>query len=255
MNYLLKAIIGFATLALILILVAGCEETASANAEVPGKVRLVEKSGDSALVETGIDADDPPGFINPDRNGILLQWNAELSESLKEYYVYRRSLDSLGNFQRIATVRPPDTIYTDPTTQIDTTYFYFVAAANEEGDEGERSAVEYYTLLAKPLLDFPVGNQNYTGIFQWRFSDLSAFDFIFRLEMLGVDDEYVPHTVLLENLEGNIQPTQEWTASELGLGNLTAGSYRWRIDVRVPRNDPESLRQGSESPWGTFRVQ
>lgn len=243
-----------------ILLSPGCKESNTNNTPPPPKVVLTPKSPDSAAVETGIDAEDPP--TNPDhlKNGILIQWYPVTHDGLRAYDVYRRMGDSTGNFQKIVEVIQPfgtnkDTVYIDTDTLLslyDTTYYY-VVARDEDGQEGERSRIDHYTLLPKPSLNAPTGGQIFTGTFDWNFSpDFVAQYFIFRLET-GAGNQYFPYHTGLYETTGNVQPRQVWSLADLGLASLPGGGqqYRWRIDTR----DFNDNRTGSESPWGVFSVQ
>lgn len=241
---------------LLLVLVSNCKNTVTNEILPPPQVKFVEKSPDSAAVETGIDAEEPPGVLpDPNKNAIFLQWHPVEHEGLQSYDVYRRAIDSTGNFLKIAEVLQAfgsrDTTYMDTSAQLQTLYYYYIVARDERGEEGERSKTEHYTLLPKPRVNIPVGNTLFSGFFDWTFQNSYVPQFfIFRLERQVAGNEYTPVQLKLLELN-NIVPDQRWTAQELGLSPLAPGNYRWRIDIRVLRDN----RQGAESEWGLFQVQ
>ncbi|MCB0312712.1 MAG: hypothetical protein KDH84_05525, partial [Calditrichaeota bacterium] len=52
-----------------------------------------------------------------------------------------------------------DTSYLDLSVNLDTVYYYYVIARDEDGQEGERSRIDFYRLLPRPKsLNAPVGN-------------------------------------------------------------------------------------------------
>lgn len=236
----------------------GCKDSASNNTPPPPKVVLVEKSSDSSAVETGIDAEDPVNNPDPVKNGIIIQWHPVDHEKLKAYDVYRRDTDTTGGFQKIAAVdqsfNARDTVYLDQDVSLDTIYYYYIVARDEEGGEGEPSEKDHYTLYAKPTLDTPINGQLFNGTngsFQWTFfSGIPPQYFIFRLEKRGADLNYAPYFLKLHE-HTNFNNPQIWTLAEIGLTSLGQGTYRWRIDVR----DFTDNRKGSESNWGQFEVQ
>lgn len=250
----------FASAAVILsiLLFFGCKETTTDNSPPPPRVVLVEKSPDSSAVETGIDAEDPPNSSNPDKNGILIQWHPVNHNGLRAYDVYRRARDTGGNFQKIAEVIQPfgarDTVYIDTTAGLDTLYYYYVRARDENGKEGEPSEIDHYTLWPKPTLNAPTNGQVFTsGIFDWSFGDFVPQHFIFRLEW-GIGNQYFPYYIGIYELIGNVEPRQTRTLAELlpeSLRPLPGGrQYRWRID----KHNINDNRIGSESSWEVFVV-
>ncbi|MCK6620709.1 MAG: fibronectin type III domain-containing protein [Calditrichaceae bacterium] len=247
-----------AVVILSILLSLGCKESNTNNTPPPPKVVLAPKSADSMAVETGIDAEDPPTNPDPLKNGILIQWYPVSHDGLRAYDVYRRMDDSTGNFQKIAEVIQPfgtrDTVYIDTTAGLDTTYLYYVRARDEDGQEGERSRIDYYTLWPKPTLNAPTNGQEFAGIFDWSFGDLVPQHFIFRLEW-GIGNQYFPYHTGIYELIGSVEPRQTRTLAELvpdTLRPLPAGrQYRWRID----KYDINNNHRGSESSWEVFLVQ
>ncbi len=239
-------------------LLNSCKNTVNNEILPPPQVKFVEKSSDSAAVETGIDAEEPPANVgsNPLKNAIFLQWHPVIYEGLKAYDVYRRASDTTGSFTKIAEVLQAfgsrDTTYLDTSAQLQTLYYYYIIARDDKGNEGERSHTEHYTLLPKPQqLNIPVGNSLYSGFFEWTFQNSYVPQYIiFRVEKQVVGEEYQPYDLKLLELN-SISPVQHWTAQELGLASLSPGNYRWRVDIRILRDN----RQGAESVWGYFRVQ
>lgn len=240
-----------------ILLIFGCKETTTDNSPPPPRVVLVEKSPDSSPVETGIDAEDPPNIPDPDKNGILIQWYPVNHDGLRAYDVYRRPWDTSGNFQKIAEVIQPfgvrDTVYIDTTAGLDTLYYYYVRARDEDGREGEPSEIDHYTLMPKPSLNAPTNGQVFADIFDWSFEELVPQHFIFRLEW-GVGNQYFPYYTGIYELIGSVQPRQTRSLAELvpdTLRPLPGGrQYRWRID----KCDINNNRTGSESSWGVFLV-
>lgn len=233
--------------------ILNCNKSESDNTPPPPKVVLVEKSSDSSAVETGIDAE---GGVDPNKNGILVEWHPVDHKDLKSYDVYRRHSDTAGNFQRIAEVLQPfgsgDTVYLDLDVSLDTIYYYYIVARDEK-NEGEPSGMDHYTLQPKPALTSPINDQLFGGSFEWDFGGQATQYFIFRLEKRGVDNNFAPYFLKLHEVSA---PTggyghQAWNLSQIGLSVLDGGDYRWRIDVR----DFLDNRIGSESDWETFRVQ
>ncbi len=256
--YLFTSVIGI----LSILLSPGCKESNTNNTPPPPKVVLTPKSPDSAAVETGIDAEDPVNIpADPNKNGILIQWYTVNHDGLRAYDVYRRMGDSTGNFQKIAEVIQPfgtnkDTVYIDTDTllSLDDTTYYYVVARDEDGQEGERSRIDHYTLLPKPSLNGPDGGQIFAGTFDWNFSsDFVAQYFIFRLET-GAGNQYFPYHTGLYETTGNVNSRQIWSLAQLGLAPLPSGQYRWRIDTRNYFDYYPYNRTGSESPWGEFWV-
>lgn len=241
----------------ILALNISCKETASNNNPPPPRAILMEKSPDSAAVETGIDAEDPTDRLpDPNKNGILIEWHPVEHKNLRAYDVYRRATDTTGNFLKVGEVIQAfgagDTVYLDLEVSLDTIYYYYVVARDEDGLEGEPSEIDHYTLVHKPALSSPVNGQPFdgtTGTFEWSFSGYGAQYFVFRLEKRGADITYLPYFLKLHELTNYGQ--QAWNLMAIGLNTLGPGYYRWRIDVRILRDD----RKGSESDWEEFRVQ
>ena len=238
----------------------GCTEPNSVDNPPPAQVILVEKSSDSSAVERGIDAEQPLGvFPVPEQNAIYLEWYGLDEDDLAAYDIYRRDRDTTGNFQKIAEVPrrfgQTDTSYLDLSVNLDTVYYYYVIARDEDGQEGERSRIDFYRLLPRPKsLNAPVGNTLFQGFFEWDFDeDFVAQYFIFRLEKNNGSGEFFPYYLGLLDTEGRTQPNQRWSLEEVGLTALDPGQYRWRIDVR--RFDDRNNREGSESTWETFQVQ
>jgi hypothetical protein len=239
------------------IFIFSCKETTTNTNPPPPRVVLVAKSPDSAVVETGIDAEDPIDRLpDPDKNGILIEWHPLDHKNLRAYDVYRRAIDTTGNFLKVGEVIQPfgarDTVFLDLEVSLDTIYYYYVVARDEDGLEGDPSEIDHYTLVHKPTLNSPINGQSFngtTGTFVWSFSGYGAQYFIFRLEKKGVDNAYSLHAVILNEVTDYGQ--QVWNLTEIGLNTLDPGQYRWRIDVRILRDD----RKGSESGWEEFQVQ
>ena len=246
-------------ISVLLIVLAGlsCKESASANLQpaLPA-VQLVAKAADSAAVERGIDAEEPPpGQELPERNAIFLHWHPIVNENLASYDVYREQGDSLGDFDLIARITrqisAPDTFYYDLTASLDTTYYYYVIARNEDDIDSEPSRIEYYTLLPKPTeLLVPVDNETFSGVFEWNFSaNFVPFPFLMRIErQVGAQDVFAPYTVRALSTTQNVLPNQRWTLAQTGIGTIPTGRYRWRIEVV----EDGELRSGAESAWAFF---
>lgn len=241
-------------------IILGCTQSTTADNPPPNKVLLVEKSPNSAPVERGIDAEHPTDvFPVPDENGIFLEWYSSDETDLIAYDIYRRAENLNGNFTRVGQVFQRfgdiDTSYLDMTAGVDTIYYYYVVARDEDNQESDSSDIEQYKLLHKPeSLNAPIGNSLFGGVFDWKFSDnFIAQYFIFRLEKIDSNNDYQPHFLALLDTEGRTQADQVWTQAELGITSLTPGNYRWRIDVR--RFDERLNREGAESEWGEFRVE
>ena len=240
------------------LLLLNCKKTESNNTPPPPRVILMEKSPDSAAVETGIDAE---GGIDPNKNGIFVQWHPVDHKDLKAYDVYRRQSNTTGNFQRIAEVLQSfgsgDTTYLDLDVGLDTVYYYYVIA-RDENNEGERSATDHYMLQPKPILTSPINNQSFgiTNVFKWDFGGQGTQYFIFRLEKRGADTNFAHYFLMLHDVSAPIgggntggYGPQTWNLSQLGVNTLDPGDYRWRVDVRDFLDD----RTGSESDWGMFQ--
>ncbi len=236
------------------LIISGCQNTTEGDNEPPPQVQLISKSPDSALVETGIDAQDPETGIDPSKNGIYLEWHPLQINDLRSYRVYRRAVDTTGNFSLIAEIAQSfgstDTSFLDTNVELQIIYYYYVTAEDEDGLESDPSRLDHYTLLPKPNLVTPTGRQDFQGRFAWTFSpNYVPLNFIFRLDRV-VGEEYLPLEVKLLETIGNNQPDQDWGVNQVGIAALTPGVYRWRIDVRTLRDD----RLGAESEWGFFVV-
>jgi len=229
----------------------------------PERVQLLPKLSDTLEVATGleqgIDAENPAEVVpgNETMNGISLQWE-RLSSEVEQYQIFRRADNPDGNFQQVGSVFPDrteaDTTFLDrDSLDVDRSYYYSVRALNSEGLAGELAEPDYYMLMPKPALRYPVVEaQQYNDTFQWELDGFVETYFIFRLEKLGVR-KYVPLIAFMRDITGNIQSEQQWTLQQLAqdsLYDLSAGSYRWRIDVRR-LND---IQRGAESNWGYFKV-
>ena len=183
-----------------------------------------------------------------------MEWRTLDDDELSRYAVYRRAIDSLGNFQRVALVSPPDTSYIDTEVGLDTTYFYYVRGTNRDGDEGDPSRTDFYRLEGKPLLISPDNFQVFAGTFRWEFARYVSQYFILRIERQVATNRYEPHLLRLLEVVANVQPEQVWTAAQAGIGTLPSGTYRWRVDVRNFRDRFPDNREGAESAWGEFVV-
>ena len=230
-----------------------CEDSTGNNNTPPGKVILVQKSAEDALVETGIDAQYD---LNTKRDGIFLQWYSVEEENLAAYDIYRSSVDSSSAFKRIAAIpkisNNIDTFYVDNSPEVypqsglsALRYYYYVVARDAEGAVGERSRVENYKLEEYSVLNAPDDHTKFDSTFQWNFPVNQPDSFVFRIMRQG---DSAPFFVMQH--QNTYFPTQDWTMFELGLNSLPAGIYQWRIDIIGPEEN-----NGSESDWLSFRVQ
>lgn len=241
----------FCALTLLLFFMA-CEDSTGNNNPPPGKVILVEKSAEDAIVETGIDAEYDR---SKDRDGIFLQWYSVKDEDLAAYDIYRSAVDSSSAFKRIATIPKVlnniDTFYVDNSAEVypqnglpASRYYYYVVARDEEGAIGERSRVDNYKLEEYSVLNAPDDHTEFDSTFQWTFP-VPPDSFIFRIMRLGE-----PAPFFIKKHQNTYNPIQDWTMFELGLNSLEVGYYLWRIDIFTPEEN-----NGSESPWLSFQVQ
>ena len=245
-----------AVLSLTVLLGWGCENSTSNENPIPPRVTLVAKSPDTSIVELGIDAEpvDQNQFPLTNKNGIQIHWHPVSDDDLIAYDVFRRKGDTLGSFIKIGeaarTFGSIDTAYLDTTVERQSKFFYYVIARDEADQESDPSTKDWYTVLPEPSLVAPTGGQPFNGIFEWNFAGLGAQHFIFRMERRTVGDEYIPLFLKLYSIEGNVNTNQRWSLDDFGIGALTPGFYRWRVDVVTLRND----REGAESNWGIFVV-
>jgi hypothetical protein len=240
--------IRFAVIFVFIGLFNACNDTTGADSQLPPRAAMVPRSPDTASVELGIDA-------IPESDGIQVQWYKLYHPSLKYYHLYRKAEDELY-FRRIKVIDPErasqggDTTYidNDSTLSLLNTYQYFVAAANEEGNESAPSDTVAYMLMEKAVLVSP-NQEAITGdiVFQWKFiGDAPPQYFILRIE------EEFAQKLVYSNIfwNNNFIPgldTLNLSEKEPDI-TFPIGNYRWRIDCIG--EDAET--SGSESAWLRF---
>jgi hypothetical protein len=230
-----------------------CNDNTGINSQVPSRVKMVMRSQDTASVELGIDA-------VPESDGIQVQWQKLYHPSLRYYHLWRKGEYDL-TFTRIKVIDPErssqggDTTYIDMDINFDppTYYFYFVAAANKEGNEGTPSDTVKYMLLDKAILISPdqgVIDSNF--IFKWEFNTEhhpEPQEYILRIEEAFTKKMIYSHVFWNENLLPGVF-TLNLSDKEPDFA-IPEGNYRWRIDCIG--EDAES--SGSESEWLHFMIE
>lgn len=231
-----------------------CSPTSSDNAPRPEKIRMVQRTADTAFVdiEKGIDA------IEED-NGLVLMWyQPENQTSIDHYNIYRSTdPDGLVNFNRLTATDLffTDTTYTDRSLNLETLYSYFVTAVNEDSQESLPSDTVRYRLIEKAELSNPGDGEVLTDpaeiIFLGSFTNGIAQSSVLRIERLVGSTFreliYLQYKPNFDNYDGTVQ----YTLPEAVLRNYfeSGEEYTWRIDLI---RDLEFW--GSESETRTFRI-
>ena len=78
---------------------------------------------------------------------VELSWSI-VSSNVKEINVYRASVGA-SNAQKIATLQPGTSEYTDSAVELGKGYFYYLTTTGLKGDESERSEVKFVKGLNK----------------------------------------------------------------------------------------------------------
>jgi hypothetical protein len=230
-----------------IIVIIACSNPQDPVASVPGKIVLVPKEPDTALVERGIDA-------IPDREGVYLEWFNPGDNDLRYIDVYRMR-DGETYFKKIRSIDLESASAGEDTTYIDApedlifniNNYYFVKAVNQDGVEGPASDTLKYKLMQKPVLSRPNGTI-VTGlpVFYWSFPNVIPDTYILRIR-----EDFTNRVVFVREF----QVTSYFAEQELDLSEVdeppefnSGFTYLWRIDSV----GPEPLSSGSESQWQTF---
>jgi hypothetical protein len=255
-----KKFLKFGLIFLIAIFVVfACKDSTSSDNPVPGQVILVDKTAEDDSLETGIDAEH---IITTERDGIILQWHPITDDNdLVAYDIYRSERDSSSGFAKLAEVNSPvgniDTFYFDTSLVVfpqagapAPRYYYYVRARDAENQQGPHSRVDNYRLEEICTLLAPNEfTQPFDGNFHWRWPTSQPDSFVFRLLKEKFLNIY--KVVIVNKFQNNeFNPEPFWSLSNLGLGPLETGTYRWRIDIIGTE-----VNNGSESEWSTFGVQ
>lgn len=232
-----------------ILVIWSCKDSTSSENPAPGKVELISKSPETDAVERGIDAEFILGS-QPPRDGIVIQWHPVQDNDLVGYRVYRSASDSSTALSLIATVRTRsagkiDTTFFDrDTNMVAYTRYYYRISAEDADQEGLRSNSADYKLENVCTLRFP---PPFDSSFEWDWPSNQAPDsFIFRLSKQTVFGTY--DSVLVKK-ESDYNSPANWSLSDLKIDSLSAGQYRWRIDIIGSEDN-----NGSESDWSYFVV-
>lgn len=238
-----------------MVFIVKCSPTSSDNGVRPDKVRMVQRTADTAFVdfEKGIDA------VEED-SAIVIMWHKPINQPDIDRYIIYRSTDPEGlvNFVQLnnTSLTYDDTVYTDRNLNLETLYSYFVTAINEDGKESFPSDTVFYELIEKPILQIPADEAVVQDpaeiVFKGIFTNGIASSAILRIErIVGSNFKeliYIEHKIDFDNVyDGTIQ----FILNKDKLKSLFESnvSYTWRIDLVR-----DLSYWGSESSNRTFRI-
>jgi len=246
------------SLIIFLILFSACDNAGEPIVPEPGDVKMVEHyaSDDTLTVERGIDA-------VPESDGIYLAWYSLRDHNISHYNIYRKK-ESGTFFQHIKSIdletatAGRDTTYIDDNAEagleLNTYYYYFVTATNEDGQESSAIDTLRYMLIDKPDLLKTDKEEDYDPdvdglpILFWHFVEIpdlyilrieNFYDQLHYVHIFQVIDYFHDQTLDLNNEE-----------KVPDLPDFPPGIYKWRIDSIGPDED----HSGAESNWKVFII-
>ncbi len=221
----LCAVVGF---------LCACRHQTTHSGTVVPPPRFVPAAADTSAIEYGIDA-------VPEADAIFLQWYKH--SSYDGFRLFRRAQDET-TFTLIAALSPTDTTYLDPVA-INTRYFYYLQACDEDDNWSEPSDTVNYMLLPKSTALNVVFATPLE--FSWKMKGINPPQFIVRLY-----DDSADEMVWLSKVASSYQGGEEkirynWD-NKAKLDPLVVGKrYRWRVDCL-----DHTPFTGSESNWHRF---
>jgi hypothetical protein len=211
----------------------------------------VQKSLPEEWPEQGIDAHES--------GGIFLQWETDLEDNIKTYFIYRAYwhdiIDSLGDYVMIAIIRAKENSvleYVDEQVVPEQKYYYVLKAEDETGIRSRYSESVFYT----PLLRTPNSTMTPNGLesslplnreLRWRdFYDVKMEDYCITI-LTGTREFILRKLVSPGNYVGD---WESWYIPD-NIVLLEDAVYIWRIDNGALYSGGIETA-GSESLWATF---
>ncbi|MBD3184784.1 hypothetical protein GF312_21055 [Candidatus Poribacteria bacterium] len=186
----------------------------------------------------------------PDRDSILIQWEANTESDIDSYKIYRSQLAGEEDFRLIAEVPNADDQYEDTEISLGEKYYYRVTALNYNSIESEPSDIVYYTLLRKPILLRPIENAVIPPdhiVFEWMpVSGASSYQIhVYKSREDGWWEIWqssmtYPYQQLKRVFNDDYLALEE---------PQDDGNYRWNVTCSGGKS------AGSQSRWGHFSVQ
>lgn len=241
----------------VIFLVYSCSSVAPDLTHPPAP-KMIPYSG-SPFIDSGIRP-------YPDAEGvgaIIIEWNNSLKlkeTSIKKdfggYYLYRSSeVDSNGvpfKFVKIRTLIAAsgevDSIVIDPEVDIEKTFFYFVKGFSkiDNSNEGPSSDTVNFTLVKKPILQFPKGEVT-DSVSTFTFNNISGGEVSIQVYEVDHDEKNIPLDTLWQEkfsipLSNSIQKI-----GYNGKRLINGRTYKWRLDKTFGNNP-----RAASSKWSIF---
>lgn len=234
--------IGFFLLFSFILATLYCENQSTIGVKKPSPVILIPGAADTSEVECGIDA-------VPEGNKIRIEWQNVGTEEMMFYEIYRSPVEKRP-FTKVGTVSFPDTSYEDAVPELNTRYYYYVVAVNDEGMKSEPSDTLSYKLLDKPKGLSPIGETIPVPLFRWQDPNVPPAHFY----IIRVREKESKNYVWIAGIESqyNVDVTTYYNSDHRAkLDSLVSGQkYEWRVDI--VGNEPAC---GSESLWIPISIQ
>lgn len=213
--------------------VHGCRNSSEPEQVKPDPPRIVVKSEDTSVQETGIDA-------IPEGNGIFFAWYLPKDDQVKWIKIYRRAQNE-EKFQFLSSVSSQDTSFIDYEIYTEISYFYYLTAVTRNKVNSVPSDTIHYMLFPKP--DGLSATNGSKPVFSWHYSALPPIGYYLRLE-----DEQTAERIWLAEITQVYDAVIQVGYNDDGtakLDSLPAGRrFRWRVDVIGM-----DIFSGAESNW------
>ena len=211
----------------------GCRNSSEPEPVRPDPPRIVAKSPDAALQETGIDA-------IPEGNGIYFAWYPPEDNRVKWIKIYRRAQNE-EKFQFLYSVSSQDTSFIDYEIYPEIPYFYYLTSVTRNRINSAPSDTIHYMLFSKP--DGLSTTNGSKPVFSWHYPALPPIGYYLRLE-----DEQTTERIWLSEIthvyDAVIQVAYNYDGTAK-LDSLPVGRrFRWRVDVIGM-----DMFSGAESNW------
>jgi hypothetical protein len=238
----MKACIYFLLLSLLIFITFNCGKNSVSSSVKPDKVRWIENSSDSSVIEKGIDA-------IPEGDKIHLEWMPDQQDIVAFFHIYRSSIRQ-GPFSKIISIESATTFYDDPVPSKNVRYYYYVLAVSDDGAESTSSDTINYKLVEKAQNLNPVGLCDARPVFQWRDPN-HVYSYIIRVMDSETKNNIWIYTFQDSNFGDENKSIAYNTGQAASLDSLIKGKeYQWRIDIVGSEKN-----SGSESQWIPVQIQ
>jgi len=233
----------FFLLLVLIFTIFNCNKNINTGGRLPSAVHLIPSSGDTSLIERGIDA-------VPESDGIRLEWISSSEDGIAGYEIFR-GLERDGTYKKIAGVEvltALDSVFIDEDVSLFQRYYYFIKTVDREGRRSISSDTLDYKLIRKAVNLLPKGEiNNSRPDFSWEDPNQEGK---YVIRVVDVESDSV---ISIVTIFSSYNPPRE----EVSFGNVMSGhdsllvqkDYKWRVDVVGSEQN-----SGSESGWVIFKV-